>query len=631
MSSAIPHEIAATYDLVFAGGGTTALITATRLAAAFPDLTILVLESGPTTRDKPEHTIPGNYMQHLRLRSTTMQFYPASPSPHLLGRSLVVPSGKCVGGGSSVNFMLYNRPAASDFDNWEREFVNAGWRAKDLIPLLQQAETYELDPPSDTHGFSGPLRVSFGGDVFDVGKQLLEIGPQFEQGRPRGYAGNEFAESDVNQFFHMPKWISKNSGTRSDVAHHYLYNKNVPNLWVLDGCRVNRVLTEFVFLTAQRHICSANLSNPLRNGIATGVEYLFDKRTYANAPQSLCTVTARRLVVVSAGAMGSPLILDRSGIGRRDVLARAGVDVVVELDGVGEGYQDHVAVFTPYLADPETRTMDPLFRREPEETAAALVQYTESVTGLMATNGVDGVIKMRPLPDELPDLGPVFKEYWDKALGPYPDKPLFWFCATGGLPIPDQPGLPPTKYTCAGVFLGYPASRGHLHIASTDLYADPDFDGGYLSHPADVAALRWGYKKGRELMRRLPAYRGPFLPAHPQFPAGSAAAWAADGEAGPVAIDAPTFVYTEEDDAAIDLHTRALATTVWHSMGTCAMKPRENGGVVDSKLNVYGVRNLKVADLSIAPSNVNANTYSTAIAIGEKAAVIIAQELGGEI
>ncbi|KAF7299985.1 hypothetical protein MKEN_01320600 [Mycena kentingensis (nom. inval.)] len=587
-----PHKIDTEYDLVFAGGGTTAIITATRLAAAFPALKILVLESGPTTEGRAEHTIPGNYVTHLAPDSKTMQSYTSEATPDLLGRALPVASARCIGGGSSLNFMLYNRPAPSDFDNWETEFGNVGWSSKDLVPLLKKAETYQLETSNDTHGTDGPLRVSLGGHIFDVGKQLLEIGPHFELDRPRGYGGSEFAQSDVNQFFQMPKWISKD-GVRSDVAHHYLYGKNLRNLSVCDGCRVSRVVVE--------------------EGTATAVEYLFDKRVYPAAAQNLTVVKARKLVVVSAGTMGSSLILERSGIGSKEILGEAGVSVVENLPGVGENYQDHAAVFTPYFADPNVKTMDPLFRREPEAMAVALEEYHKQRTGLMATTGVDGVIKMRPHPDELADLGPEFKPYWDEMFAPNPDKPLFWFSATGGF-----------------VILGYPASRGHLHISSADPYAEPNFQGGYLSHPADVAALRWGYKKGRELMRRLPVYRGPLAAAHPQFPQSSAAA-AWDSETSPVALDAPKFTYTAEDDAAIDLHTRAFMSTVWHSLGTCAMKPREQGGVVDSNLNVYGVKNLKVADLSIPPANVNSNTYSTAVAIGEKAAMIIAGELGGEL
>ncbi|KAF7348436.1 GMC oxidoreductase [Mycena venus] len=444
-----------------------------------------------------------------------MQFYASQASEHVGGRSVVVPSGRCIGGGSSVNFMLYNRPAASDFDAWEKDYGNVGWSAKDLIPMLQKGQ---------------------------IGKEFIELGPKFEKDRPKTDEANALNVESINAFHAMPKWISSD-GRRSDVAHHYIYQKHIANLSVFDGCLVNRVVIE--------------------NGVAVGVEYLFDKRIYESSPQDTRIVKARKLVIVSGGAMGSPLILERSGIGRKDVLQRAGIPVVVEIPGVGENYQDHALIITPSLMDPAVESLNPLFRGDPETWAKALEQWEEDGSGLLGNNGFDG---------------------------------------------------------------GYPESRGHVHIESSDPYAAPNFLAGFLSSPIDVAALRWAYKKGRELTRRLPSFRGAFDMGHPQFSHDSPAALK---DTAPVSLEAANIVYTAEDDLAIDTYMRQNVETAWHSLGTCAMKPFDQGGVVDSQLNVYGVKNLKVADVSIPPSNVNSNTYSTAIAIGEKAAAIIAHELGG--
>ncbi|KAJ7668994.1 alcohol oxidase-like protein [Mycena rosella] len=599
----LPHPVQAEYDLVFAGGGTTACIIASRLATALPDLSILVLESGPTTKGKTEHIQPGQASTHLAPTSKTMQFYTSTSSEFLGGRSAAVQSGRCVGGGSSVNFMVYNRPAASDFDAWEMEFGNPGWSAKDLIPLLQKAETYEIDPDGPTHGSNGPLKVSFGGnEMLDIGKQFLDIGPKFDKDRPRSEEGNAFDEDSINVFFPCPKWISSD-GRRSDVAHHYVYNKNLENLSVFDGCLVNRVVIE--------------------NGVATGVEYLFDKRVYESSLQDVRRVKARKLVVVSAGAMGSPLILERSGIGKKEILEKAGIQLVHEISGVGANYQDHASYASPYIVDPNTKTLDSLFRGEPETRRIAIEKWEKNGSGLLSINEIESAIKMRPLPHELVELGPEFTEYWNEVLANHPDRPLFWLSAA-----PFHPGiyadLQPLNFMGSETILGYPASRGYLHISSADPYAAPDFNAGFLSDPVDVVALRWAYKKAREIIRRLPAFRGALAPAHPNFAPSSPAARFGNT---PVPLDAPKIIYSAEDDKAIDANVHQFVKTTWHSLGTCAMKPIEQGGVVDSSLNVYGIKNLKVADVSIPPSNVNANTYSTAIAIGEKAAVIIAKEL----
>ncbi|KAH9483300.1 Alcohol oxidase 2 [Psilocybe cubensis] len=190
-----------------------------------------------------------------------------------------------------------------------------------------------------------------------------------------------------------------------------------------------------------------------------------------------------------------------------------------------------------------------------------------------------------------------------------------------------DPEVPRGKYFNVAYFSTHPLATGHVHTTSgTDLYAPLDFFPGFLEERADLAVLAWGYKRACEVARRMKYFRGELAVGHPKFPAGSAAA--IGKETMPVPIDAPQIVYTEEDDMAIDEYLKLTVATCWHSIGTCGMKPREQNGVVDSKLNVYGTQNLKVADCSITPANVSANTYSAAIAIGEKAAVIIADELG---
>ncbi|KAJ7484630.1 GMC oxidoreductase-domain-containing protein [Mycena latifolia] len=607
VSTTAPHLVHAEYDLIFAGGGTAACIIASRLATALPNLSILVLESGPTTKDKKEHIQPGQYLSHLAPTSKTMQFYASRPSEYLGGRSVIVPSGRCIGGGSSVNWMMYNRPAASDFDDWEKTFGNVGWSAKDMIPMLEKAETYEIDPGKPTHGSNGPLKVSFGGDkMLEIGQQFIDIGSKFEKDRPVGDEGNGLNAESINVFYACPKWISSD-GRRSDVPHHYIYNKNLGNLSVFDGCLVNRVVVE--------------------DGVATGVEYLFDKRVYESSPQDVRIVKARKLVVVSGGAMGSPLILERSGIGKKEILEKAGIPLVKEISGVGANYQDHILTIAANIADPDTTTLDSLLRGEPETWRIAGEKWEKDGSGLLSTNAIESCIKIRPLPHELEELGPGFTEYWNDVLANKPDRPLFWLSTSPFLPV-DHSVLPPLNFMSTGGFLVYPASRGYLHISSADPYAAPDFEAGFLSNPVDVLILRWAYKKGREIARRLPAFRGALVPAHPQFTQDSPAALT---ETGPAPLDAPNIVYSAEDDNAIDTFLRQFVGTTWHSLGTCAMKPLEEGGVVDNKLNVYGIKNLKVADLSIPPSNVNANTYSTTIAIAEKAAIIIAEDLGADL
>ncbi|KAJ7045906.1 alcohol oxidase [Mycena alexandri] len=604
--------VAPTYDIIFAGGGAAASIIAGSLSAASPSLKILVLEGGPTTRDKLEHIQPARYFSHLSPYSTTEQFVVSNPSDAVAGRSIVIPVGKCIGGGSSVNFMLYNRASASDYDDWEVEYSNPGWGSKVLIPLLIKAETYEVNTPANpsaaTHGNSGPLHVSYGGNgILPIAQQFLNIGPQVEKNRPLGPDGNDFTNKSINVFYRMPKWIGGVSGTRSDAPHHYLYTQQGnPNLVVSEGSRVTRVLFDSTLT-------------------ATGVEFVYDKHVFPDYDPTPKQVTAGKLVVLSAGAMNTPQILERSGIGATSILKSVGVKQLVNLPGVGATYKDHVFLVSPYFADPTTPTFDNIFRSDPATWTQGLAQWDFNHTGIVASNGVDAAIKMRPTTAELAEIGPEFTARWNSFYANKTDKPLFWMSALAGLPA-DQTGLPVTSWISGGVFLGYPESVGSIHISSaTDVYAPANYSSGFLTAQSDVAALRWGYKKAREIIRRMPAFRGALVPAHPQFAANSPAALT---ETQPVALTAPNIVYSAADDAAIDANIRAAVGTSWHSFGTAPMKPLAQGGVVDPSLNVYGVKKLKIADVSIGPEIVNANTYSTAIAIGSNAFKIIAAELG---
>ncbi|KIY69867.1 GMC oxidoreductase [Cylindrobasidium torrendii FP15055 ss-10] len=592
-------SIAPEYDVIFAGGGTAASIIAARLSKAAPDLKILVLEAGTSTREKLEHIQPGRYTTHLAPYSTSEHFYVAEPSADLGGRRAVVATGSCIGGGSSVNFMYYNRPSASDFDAWATEYNNTGWGSDALIPLLIAAETYEIDNPSNisTHGFSGPLKVSYGGFQTDVGTQFLEVGPQFEVGRPLANEGNDFSEKSINVFHKAPKWIGLD-GTRSDAAHHYLYPEETnPNLVISHGSRVVRVTFE--------------------NTTATGVEFVWDKHVFPSYSRATQTVRATKLVVVSAGAMGTPLILERSGVGSSSVLEPLGISTVADLP-VGNTYRDHLLINPPYVMAEGTRTMDALFRGEQDAWTAGLEQWDANRTGPVAATGVDAILKLRPTENEVDEIGQEFRTVWERDYADKADKPVFTFVPIGGLPG-SQTGLPVANYLAMGVIMGYPVGTGYVHISSKDdAYAAPRFNTGFLSDISDIQVMRWSYKKGRELARRMPSYRGAL--GGPLFSS-------ALNETMPVAINASTLSYSSEDDAAIDEYLRAIVGTTWHSQGTVPMKLRADGGILDSKLNVYGTHKLKVADLSILPSNVNANTYSTTIAIAEKAFLIIFEEL----
>ncbi|KZT03299.1 GMC oxidoreductase [Laetiporus sulphureus 93-53] len=591
-------------DVIIAGGGTSGCVIASRLAAADPCMKILLLEAGPPTLEDLAHVQPARYLSHLLPGSSTVKFNIGKESPDLEGRSPIVPCGQCLGGGSSVNFAMYARPSPSDYDDWEKLYGNDGWSSKDLIPLSRKMETYQITPSSDTHGDSGPIKVSYGGIFANLGQQFLDVAAGFD--KSRSFTDDTNGMRECNAYGRWQKYIGRENGRRSDVPHNYIYNRSYQNLEILTGYRVKRVIFE--------------------GNRATGVEYLPDNRWHPDLKQDVLTARARRLVVVSAGAFGSPAILERSGVGSESLLRTLGTTTLVDLPGVGENYQDHNVIFVPYIVDSRAETLDGIVRNDPDEIKKWSAQWLEDGTGLMASNAIDAGAKLRPSVRELETIGPEFRQRWEEHYANAPDKPLLWFGVISMF-VGDPSTVPVGKYMSMSYFLEYPASIGYVHITSgEDVAASPDFDPRYLSRREDLVALRWGYKHGREFARRMPFYRGEYVPGHPAFPEGSRASCLA--EALPVDVSESSIEYTREDDEAIDNYTRKVVATAWHSLGTCAMKPREMGGVVDSHLNVYGIKGLKVADMSIAPSNVSANTYSTALVIGEKAACIILEELG---
>lgn len=175
----------------------------------------------------------------------------------------------------------------------------------------------------------------------------------------------------------------------------------------------------------------------------------------------------------------------------------------------------------------------------------------------------------------------------------------------------------------------YPYSRGSIHITGPNISDPIDFDVGYLADPnaVDVKKHIWAYKLQREMFRRMNIFRGELAASHPRFPDGSAAAVIEKAD-GPVGDYEKRIEYTAEDDKAIEQKVREIVSTTWHSLGTCKIGPREKGGIVDASLSVHGTKGLKLADLSVPPENVGANTNNTALLIGEKAADIFVRELG---
>lgn len=389
-----------------------------------------------------------------------------------------------------------------------------------------------------------------------------------------------------NGFSRWAKYISPD-GKRQDTAHRYVHPKmasgNYPKLKLLVEHAVSRVVFE-----GKRAVgieCRPS-------GLAGHARDIFIK--------------AKKLVVVSAGALGTPQILERSGVGRKEALEELGIPVVSDLPGVGEDYQDHNLVAHVYKTTAGPReSLDALLGGR-LDFATALKEKDP----ILGWNAVDFAAKIRPTEEEVAELGPEFQELWNRDFKTQTERPLMLltavaYCLGDPYIISDSMGSKDHhQYISVVSYTAYPYSRGNIHIVSRDPTTAPSFNTGFLSHPADVKKLIWAYKKQREILRRTNLFAAEAPLTQPKFPEGSRAsvikAHPAGGAYGSQQErrDVPPIEYTAEDDAAIEDFIRANMQTTWHSLGTCRMRPRESGGVVDRHLNVHGTEGLKIAGKS---------------------------------
>lgn len=296
-------------------------------------------------------------------------------------------------------------------------------------------------------------------------------------------------------------WLTSLPGRRSDAAHAYVHStrSKFSNLHLKCNTKVDKVIIE--------------------DGRAVGVATIPTKPLGgANPPRKV--FKARKQIILSAGTLSSPLVLQRSGIGDSEKLRRAGVKPIVDLPGVGRNFQDHYLTFAVYRAKPEVESFDDFIRGDPEAQKKAYDQWNLHGTGPLATNGIDAGVKIRPTQQELDGMKkwptPDFVNGWESYFKNKPDKPVMHYSVISGW-FGDHMLLPPGKFFTMFHFLEYPFSRGFTHIQTPDPYETPDFDAGFMNDKRDMAPMVWGYIKSRETARRMSSYAGEVTGMHPHF------------------------------------------------------------------------------------------------------------------
>jgi choline dehydrogenase-like flavoprotein len=519
------------FDYIIVGAGSAGCVLANRLSAD-PSVRVLLLEAGGRDRS-PNIKIPAAFSKQFH---TKLDWdFATEPEPYVDGRSLYVPRGKGLGGSSSMNAMLYVRGRPLDYDSWEAQGA-PGWGWRDVLPYFIRSED-NVRGPSEWHGVGGPLRVREQRSPRPLDRRLIAASEAAGIPWVADYNGPE--QDGVSMF-----QVNQDHGRRFSAADAFLRPATGrPNLEVRTGVTV--------------------LGVELESERAVGV------RVHARrgGPQ---VVRADREVILSAGAIGSPQLLQLSGIGAPDDLRTAAVTVRHDLPGVGSNLQDHPFVTIIFeVSDQNTLLL--------AERPRALAEWVLRRTGPLSSTVAEVVAFHRtraglPAADIQFHMGAAY----------YDDHGAETFDGHAMVIAP---------------VLVSPRARGRVWLRPSDPAAKPRIITNTLSDPQDLASLVAGVR----LARRIAAE-----PAVAEIVT-------RELKPGPGAVD--------DVDLADDIRRRLML--IYHPAGTCRMSDTAEDAVVDSRLRVHGLTGLRVVDASIMPLIPGGNTHAPTVMIAEKAADLI--------
>jgi choline dehydrogenase len=519
------------FDYIIAGGGSAGCVLANRLSAD-PRNRVLLLEAGGKD-DYIWIRVPVGYLYCIG-NPRTDWLYQTEAEEALGGRALKYPRGRVLGGCSSINGMIYMRGQSADYDGW-RQAGNPGWGWDEVLPYFTRAEDH-YEGPSEFHGAGGEIRVEkqrLRWDILEAFQQAAE-----EWGLPR-IADFNRGDNEGSSFFQ----VTQRSGWRWSASDAFLKPvRGRANLKVVTGALVNRVVMD--------------------KGRAVGVAYRLGETRHE--------ARARGEVVLAAGAIGSPAILERSGIGDAARLAGLGIDPVRDLPQVGGNLQDHLQLRCAYRVS-GVATLN--------QRAATLIG--KGLIGLEYLARRSGPMAMAPS-----QLGMFLKsdDRYATANLEYHVQPLS-LEAFGG-------GLDPFPAFTASVCNLRPESRGRTAITSADPAAPPSIRPNYLSTEEDRRVAAQAIRVTREIAAQPAMAR-----YHPE-----------EVRPGP----------DQQSEEDLRRAAGAIGTTIFHPVGTAAM-----GSVIDAELRVRGVERLRVIDASVMPAITSGNTNAPTMMIAEKGAEMV--------
>ena len=525
------------FDYVIVGAGSAGCVLAARLSED-PRVQVLLLEAGPEDRHPWLH-IPIGYGRTFRDPRVSWQFQ-TEPEAATAGRSLTIPRGRVLGGSSSINGLGFTRGQAADYDSWA-QMGNRGWSFAEVLPYFKRMERFEGGADA-FRGGDGPMSVSYARDRWELCEVFLKAAGR--HGIPTNPDPNGARQDGIAYF-----QTNTRNGLRHSTSMAYLNPIRArPNLTVETHAEARRLLFE-----GRRCV-----------GLAYEIQ---------GQPRE---VRAGRDVILAGGSIGSPQLLELSGVGGGERLKAVGIEVVHDLKGVGENLHDHYLARSVWRVTKKVTFNERLrgFRLVKE-----VVKFALTRRGLMTICAAQLCAFVRSRPElDLPDLELTFTP---------------WSMQQGQIGrLEHEPGMSIVAFQLR------PESRGSIHLKSSDPKAPPAIRPNYLATETDRRVLIDGLRLARRLVAspELDPYRG-------------AQIWPAP--------------HLSSDDELL-AHARETGASVGHLAGTCKMGPATDAqAVVGPDLRVHGIAGLRVADASILPTMISGHTNAPVIMIGEKASDLI--------